>query len=112
MKQTRKKAIRLTALAVSAVMSMGVLAGCGAKQEEDITTVTYWTGNSHMESVQRAAIEKWNETEGKKKGVRIEYTLQGGGSLTQNLELALQSGTAPDIMDGGGIVSLIDKGYF
>lgn len=111
MKQTRKKAIRLTALAVSAVMSMGVLAGCGAKQEEDITTVTYWTGNSHMESVQRAAIEKWNETEGKKKGVRIEYTLQGGGSITQNLELALQSGTAPDIMDGGSIVSLIDKGY-
>lgn len=108
-----RKSFKLTALALSAVMSMGILTGCGEKQEGDgdITTVTYWTGNSHMETVQKAAIEKWNETEGKEKGVKIEYTLQGGGSITQNLELALQSGTAPDIMDGGSIVSLIDKGY-
>ena len=93
-----KKSIRLTALAVSAVMAIGMLAGCGEKQgaSGEITKVTYWTGESHAEAVERELINQWNETEGKKKGIEIEYTLQGGGSITQNLELALQSGTAPD----------------
>jgi multiple sugar transport system substrate-binding protein len=108
-----KKSIRLTALAVSAVMAMGMLAGCGEKQEAngEITKVTYWTGESHAEAVERELINQWNETEGKKKGIEIEYTLQGGGSITQNLELALQSGTAPDFFGSGDMTSFAEKGY-
>jgi len=108
-----KKTIKLTALALCAVMGMGMLAGCGEKQEAsgDVTKVTYWNGDSHAEKVVRELIDNYNQTQGKKDGIEIEYTLQGGDSLTQNLELALQSGTAPDIFGGGSITSLADKGY-
>ncbi len=107
-----KKTIKLTALALCAVMGMGALAGCG-KQETggDVTKVTYWNGDSHAEKVVSELIDNYNQTQGKKDGIEIEYTLQGGDSLTQNLELALQSGTAPDIFGGGSITALADKGY-
>ena len=41
-----KKSIKLTALALCAVMGIGALAGCGEKQEAsgDVTKVTYWHG--------------------------------------------------------------------
>ena len=108
-----KKSTKLTALVLGAVMGMGALAGCGNKQETsgDVTKVTFWSGNSHAEAVVRELIDNYNQNQGKKDGIEIEYTLQGGESMTQSLELALQSGTAPDIWEGGGIVSLADKGY-
>ena len=107
-----KKSIKLTALALCAAMGMGMLAGCGKQEASgDVTKVTYWNGDSHAEKVVRELIDNYNQNQGKKDGIEIEYTLQGGDSLTQTLELALQSGTAPDIFAGGSITSLADKGY-
>ncbi len=107
-----KKTIKLTALALCAAMGMGMLAGCGKQEASgDVTKVTYWNGDSHAEAVVRELIDNYNQNQGKKDGIEIEYTLQGGDSLTQTLELALQSGTAPDIFAGGSITSLADKGY-
>ena len=107
-----KKSTKVTALALGAVMAMGALAGCG-KQEanNEVTKVTYWSGNSHAEAVVREFIDNYNQNQGKKDGIEIEFTIQGGGSITQNLELALQSGTAPDIWEGGTLESLAEKGY-
>ncbi len=108
-----KKTIKLTALALCAAMGMGMLAGCSGGKEAsgDVTKVTYWNGDAHAEAVVRELIDNYNQNQGKKDGIEIEYTLQGGDSLTQTLELALQSGTAPDIFGGGSITALADKGY-
>lgn len=110
-----KKSLKVTALALSAMMAVSALAGCGgAKTNEDggeITKVTYWTGDSHADEVVREFIDNYNQNQGKKDGIEIEYTCQGGGSFTQNLELALQSGTAPDFFAGGSVESLAAKGY-
>ncbi len=107
-----KKSVKFTALTLGAVMAMGTLAGCGKQEASgDVTKVTYWSGNSHAEAVVREFIDNYNQNQGKKDGIEIEFTIQGGDSMTQNLELALQSGTAPDIWEGGSIESLAEKGY-
>lgn len=108
-----KRSFKVTALALSAMMAVSALAGCGSTKDNsgDVTKVTYWMGDSHAEEVVREFIDNYNQTQGKKDGIEIEFTCQGGGSFTQNLELALQSGTAPDIWAGGSVETLAEKGY-
>ena len=106
-----KKSIKVLSLAMSAVMLAGAMSGCGKKEaSSDVTTVTWWSGNTHSKDVVTAYVNEWNETEGKKKGIKLEYTVQGGDSISKTLELALQNGTAPDILGGGDMYKLADNG--
>lgn len=107
-----KKSIKMLSLAMSTVMLAGAMSGCGKKEAVDpnLTVVTIWSGNSHSKDVMTKLYNDWNETEGKAQGIKIEYTVQGGDNLTKTLELALQNGTAPDIMGGGDMKKLAANG--
>ncbi len=105
--------------ALLAVSMLGALGGCGKKEEAvsgDVATITIWSGNSHSRDVVTSYYEEWNKTKGKELGIHVDYQVQGGDSITKNMELALQSGTAPDIVsgsleklvEGGNIVALDD----
>lgn len=72
-------------------------------------TVNIWSGNSHSREVDIAAWDKWNETIGKEMGVHVNFTVHGGDSITKNMELAIQSGTAPDFIFGD-LVKLAEAG--
>ncbi len=107
-----KKSIKMLSLAMSAVMLAGTMSGCGKKeaQDSDVTVVTIWSGNSHSKEVMTKLYDEWNETEGKAQGIKIEYTVQGGDSLNNTIELALQNGTAPDILGGGDMGKMAENG--
>lgn len=95
--------------ALAAAMCVGIVpVTAGA---EEMTTVTIWSGEAHSEAVMQEVFKNWNETVGKEAGIQIEYTVQGGDSFSQMIDLALQSGTAPDFWSGGSIANLADNGY-
>ena len=107
-----KKIKKVTSMLV-AIMMLCTLGGCGEKKEDlnsDISKVTIWSGNSHSKEVVTAFWSEWNETTGKEKGIYVEYVVQGGDSISKNIELALQSGTAPDIITSGTLTKLVEAG--
>jgi multiple sugar transport system substrate-binding protein len=55
-------------------------------------------------------IKEFNETTGKDIGVYIDYQIKEGGSIVQNLVLALANGTAPDMFTSGNIANLAPEG--
>ncbi len=107
-----KKANKIIS-ALLAVSMLGALGGCGKKEEQangEVDTLTIWSGNSHSREVMTKWYEQWNETKGKEIGLYIDYQVQGGDSITKNMELALQSGTAPDFISGS-LEKLVEAGY-
>ena len=101
-------------LAACAAIAVGSFAGCSDKKESGtngVTTVTIWTGGSSDYKVQSKMIEDWNKTEGKKKGVKIDYQLKADDSLQQSLEIALKAGNAPDIFYSGDMKSYAENKY-
>ena len=52
-------------------------AGCGKKAAVDsnLTTVSIWSGNGHDKAFMDEQIKKWNDSEGKKLGINIDYTV-------------------------------------
>lgn len=98
-----------------AVMVAGMLAGCGGgngnETNGDVETITIWTGGSSSFDVCSKLIEEWNNTTGKEKGVKIDYQLKAGETLSQSLEIALKAGNAPDMFFGGSMKSFAENGY-
>ena len=94
MKGFAKKAIVFAAVAAVAVSS----AGCGKKAAVDsnLTTVSIWSGNGHDKAFMDEQIKKWNDSEGKKLGINIDYTVKSG-DLSEQIDLAMENGTAPDL---------------
>lgn len=108
-----KKSMKTMAFALSAVMMLGALSGCGGKQtsgDGEVTTISVWTVNSHSQAVYEELVNEYNETIGKEKGIKIDYQVKPGDSMAQNLELALQSGTAPDLFGSGDMKKMADNG--
>ncbi len=89
----------------------GLLVGCGNKDAEnsDITTVTVWSGNSHSKAVVTEYIEEWNNTIGKKKGVKVDYIVQGG-DMTQAIDLAIKTNKAPAMFTYPSAKALAEEG--
>ena len=85
------------------------LAACGKKVDSDVAVVKVWTGNSHDKAYVNEMVDKWNETEGKKAGIKIEYTVQEGGDMEKKLDLSFVSGEAPDLFSGGNLSKLIEN---
>lgn len=97
-----------------ACMVTGMLSGCGQEKAtntvDGVETVTIWSGNSHSKGVYEKLINEFNQTVGKEKGIRIDYQIKEGGSITQALEVALQNGTAPDMFTGGDLKKMVGNG--
>ena len=85
------------------------LASCGEKVNSDVTVVKVWSGQGHDKAYSTEAVKKWNETEGKKLGIQIEYTVQEGGDLSKKLDVAFISGDAPDIFQGANMTTMVEN---
>ena len=77
-------------------------------QSTDVTKVTVWTTDTHSQSVIEGLVEEYNKTTGKEKSIEIEYVVHGG-DYNQNLEIALEAGTAPDMFMGGTFDKLVQE---
>ncbi len=104
---------KIAGLALCAVMAVGSFSGCGNKKADnkDVVTVSVWTGGSSDFDVCSELIGNWNDTVGKEKGVYIDYQLKGGDTLSQNIEIALKAGNAPDLFYSGSMKSFAENGY-
>ena len=82
---------------LAAVMCISVLAGCGGKKSDDgVTTVTVWTNSAHTKDVMTELVADFNEGQGKKDGIRIEYVVQGG-DYQKVLDVSVQAKELPEL---------------
>lgn len=104
---------------VSACLTIGVAAsmfvGCNSDKKTaskgDVTTVEMWCDYASSKKAWTEAIDEYNAGQGKKDGVFIDFQVKEGGTLNQNVELALQDNSAPDIFTGGSLPKLVEEGY-
>lgn len=104
---------KVLGIVLCAAITVGMFTGCGKSEKADskLVTVSIWTGSSHDFDVCSKFIGDWNDTVGKEKGVYIDYQLKADDSLSQNLEIALKAGNAPDLFYAGSMKSLAENGH-
>lgn len=93
------KTKKIIASVLSLVVAAGMLAGCGGTktaENTEITTISIWHPNTHTKEYFEKKVAEYNETTGKKKGIKIEYECKT--DLNKQMELALANETAPDII--------------
>ena len=97
---------------MSGILIASAISGCGGTKQGDngVKTVTIWSGNTHMKTVVEPLINNWNNNEGKEKGIFIDYQFKDGGTITQAIDTALQSGEAPDMFSTGNVRKLSETG--
>lgn len=74
----------------------------------ELTVVTVWTGNTHNKSFMEQMVDKWNNSTGKEKGIKIDYTVQQG-DINEKVNLAFTNHQAPDIVRGGTMIEQIEN---
>ena len=107
---------KLICLLLTLILLVSCFAGCKSSEKTETrdgrTVITMWTGSSHSKNVMEKLVDSFNNNEGKELGIYFEYIVKEGGSLTQSLELALQTDQAPDIMPSSGtLASMVENGY-
>lgn len=109
-----KKIFRMMlALGMSAIVAtsfVGCSNGGSDVSSSEVTTITVWTGNGHDKAFLNEEVAKWNETVGKEKGIKIDYSVQDG-NISEKIDLAFTSGQAPDLFGGGSISKLSENGH-
>ena len=93
-----KKFNKTISLALSAILSIGILAGCGGSEGGSAKTdvVRVWTNDAHSKELITEMVSKYNETTGKKEGIRIEYTVYGS-DFNNVLNMAIQNDDAAEL---------------
>ena len=132
-----KKMTKATSLVLGLALSAGLLTGCGTTSENtvettgmadgtetisetisetitaepvEVSTVTWWSGDSHNKDLMEKLIKDFNETTGREKGINIEYKVIGGDGAAQAVELALKSGAGPDLFTKGDTNVMAQEG--
>lgn len=110
---------RIIAMVMVAGVAVSLFTGCGQNQADNtgVTTVSIWSGDASKKEAWTEMTEEFNNTIGKEKGVKIEWTFST--DLQQNVDVARQNEQLPDItnmtyvqakdfMNTGDIVPLED----
>ena len=110
-----KKMFRVVGLTAAAAVFVCAFAGCngsggGTTGGKDIDVISIWSNDTHSKTVYDEIINEYNETTGKEKGIRIDYIIKAGDSGSTSIELALQTGDAPDLF-GGDMQKFAELGY-
>lgn len=103
----KKIALFLTGVMVfSAFTGMGTL---GAAAEEELTEITWWSGELGSKVFWDEKVEEFNETIGKENGIKlvVDYSVDSTAA-----ELAMQNGEAADIVEIGNIRQRVESGYY
>lgn len=90
-----KKMAKVLSIVLAGVVAVSAMSGCGEKKEA-AKKFEIWSHNSHSKTVMNDLVKKWNETEGKKLGMEIVYTVKEG-NIQEATEMAFASGQGPDM---------------
>ena len=82
---------------LTSVVCASLLAGCGSqKTDSGVTTVTVWTNSTHTKDVLTKLVADYNDGEGKTKGIKIDYVVQGG-DYQKVLDVSVQAHELPEL---------------
>ncbi len=88
-------------------------AGKSTETPKKAVTVTIWSSEEHSKTVMERLVDEFNNGEGKELGIQFEYIVKDAASLSSAMEVALQTGQAPDIISGGpSLKKGIEMGYY
>lgn len=106
-----KKISKLLSLVLTIVFAVTLLTGCGGNETSgEITTVTFWSGHGHSKAFMEKFIEDYNNNQGKKDGIKIEFTYFSPDTFSKNVELAFENGTAPDLVSAASLKKNVENG--
>ena len=109
-----KKYARIAAAVLSCTLVATAFAGCGEKKQtssDGKTIITKWDGDTHAQKVTEMLVKEFNETIGKENNIEYQVEFKEGGTIVQNMDVALSTGSAPDFLYGGSLPSLAEQGY-
>ena len=106
-----KNVKKVTALFCAAAVAASA-AGCSTKKAggSDVTEVKIWSQANGDKILTNELIDEWNKTTGKEKGIKIVYEVLTGNA-DQQIDVALQSGKAADIITGSNLEKRAGMGY-
>jgi len=80
--------------------------------EEDIQVVTVWSDNAHEKSIRDAQVEEFNNTIGKREGIKIEYKVYGA-DYEDAINAALIANEGPDLFrpSSNSFAQFVSAGY-
>ena len=61
------------------------------------TVIRVWSGQAGSKAVYTGLIDRWNRTEGKEKGIYIQYEVFASTEYNEHLFKAMEEGTTPEI---------------
>ncbi len=99
-------------IALAALTAGSSLCGCSektSKESGNVTTVTVWSGNTHSKEVETEYINNWNNSVGKEKGIKIDFLVKDSSTYSQAVDLAVQSGEAPDFFSTSSVAKLVEN---
>lgn len=104
---------QITALVCAAAAAISFSA-CGKKQDNandgGVTDVKVWTQEAGSKAFMTNLVNEWNSKEGKEKGIRIVYEVLTGNA-EQQIDVALQSKTAADIITASNLEKRVGMDY-
>lgn len=90
-----KKILGLTLLLVI-IITIPVFAGGKGEAEKEEVVIKVWSNDAHNKPEYEATIQRFHETIGKEKGIRIEYQVYGGDYYSA-IDVAMAAGEEPHI---------------
>ena len=110
MEELLMKKIKAVAVLTAVVLVAGAFAGCGKKQaKDDVTEITMWSGDTHSKAVMSELVNEFNQTIGKQNKVKFVYQIKEDAG--NQLKVALQNGSEPDLFLAQDSVSIYKAGY-
>lgn len=97
MKSAIKRSI---CLAFTITLLVAAFTGCGGKKastDDKVTVIRVWTGFGHTKDMLTQKVSEYNNTIGKEKGIRIEYTAHGG-NYRDVFDMAFANDQAPELL--------------
>ena len=107
------KKIKIISLLMVLVMIAGLVSGCGGKDKQastdGVTEITMWSSNSHSRAFMTEKVDEFNRTIGKENGIKFVYEVREDAG--QQIKIALQSGTEPDLFAPGTLSEFAENNY-
>ena len=110
MEELLMRKTKAVAVLTAAVLVAGAFAGCGKKQaKDDVTEITMWSGDTHSKAVMSELVNEFNQTIGKQNKVKFVYQIKEDAG--NQLKVALQNGSEPDLFGAGTLSEFAENNY-
>lgn len=105
-----KRLIKIASLLMAVCVGLTCFSGCSKKVEDDFTTVVFWSDSGAAKGFMMDKFKEFNDTIGKEQKIYVDLVFKEG-DMDQQVELAYQTGQAPDIYSSGELAKYVENGW-